>query len=239
MREKRTGGVKTPRFLFINTSMKSFMQFKNHPTVVYGKLQPHDEAKIKENDKIISHFRETGLLSKYEKMSHPNETETLRELMQLKDIMKSASDDDMIFANFAETDEQEMYRKFAKKIGIHLPHDYVSNVLDQTDPILFYLKKHHNRARPEQFANAHRIPFQAAITHTAFHPAFPSGHAFDSYIMEHVLKQLSPNHSAEIEKFTEAMRNSRLHAGLHYPSDNEVSKKLAQDVIENNLIELP
>lgn len=218
--------------------MQRFTEYLNNPKVVYGDLLPHDNAKIREDDPIISHFRKTGLMKQFENMKHPNDNETLRELMHLKQVMSDASDEDLIFANHAETDEQEMYNKFARKIGLKLPQNFLPDILEKVEPILFHLKKYHNRARPEQFAAAHNIPFQTAITHTALHPAYPSGHAFDSYIMNHVLSKLSPSHSDHIKIFTDKMRNSRLHAGLHYPTDNEISRQLANAVIENNLIEV-
>jgi hypothetical protein len=226
-------------FLFINTDMKSFKRYTTENTVSYGKLQPHDEMKIRNDDRIISHFRNSGVLSTYENRKYPNNQETMHELLYLKNRMENVSDDDLLFANHAETDEQEMYRKFADSLGIKLPEDFVSNIMKQVEPILFHLKKHHDRARPEQFAAAHNIPFQTSITHTALHPAYPSGHAFDSHIMEHYLKMLSPEHSSEVEEFCRKMRESRLDAGLHYPSDNVISKDLAHDVIKHKLIQIP
>lgn len=226
-------------FLFINTLMKSFKRFTVENTISYGKLQPHDEAKIREDDKIISHFRNSGILSTYENKKYPSNQETMQELLYLKGRMDNLSDEDRLFASHSETDEQEMYSKFADSLGIILPENFVSNIMKQIEPILFYLKKHHNRARPEQFAAAHNIPFQTSITHSTFHPAYPSGHALDSYIMSHYMKMLSPEHSDEIEEFSRRMRESRLDAGLHYPSDNKISKDLAHDIIKHKLIQIP
>lgn len=219
--------------------MKSFKTYTIENNITYGRLQPKDEAKIRDDDKIIKYFRENGLLSKYENMSHPNNEQTMKELFRLKDIMKSASDEDLNFALTSENDELTMYKKFIQKLNINVPNNFVNELLDNLEPILFYLKKHHNRARPEQFARAHSIPFQTTIPHTALHPAYPSGHALDSFIMAHYLKILSPRQSQEIDNFCGRMRKSRLHAGLHYESDNEMSRKLAQDIIKHNLIEVP
>lgn len=226
-------------FLFIHILMKSFKRFTTENTVSYGKLQPQDELKIKANDNIISYFRDNGLLSKYENMNPPSNEETMQELLYLKDRMSKISDLDLDFASKAETDETEMYRKFADQIEIKLPQNFVSEILNQVESILFYLKKHHDRARPEQFAAVHNVPFQTSITHSTFHPAYPSGHALDSYIMEHFLTLLSPENESDIKEFTKQMRESRLNAGLHYPSDNKISKTLANDIIRHKLIRIP
>ena len=218
--------------------MMSFRTFiSENSSVKYGRLQPHHDAKIDANDKIISTLRSSGVLDSLENASPPSDEHGLREIQHLQDRMKNISDEDLQFAINAETDEQGMYRKFAKSIGLNLPSDYVDKILDQTDPILFHMKKHHNRGRPEQFAREYDIPYQPKITNTAVHPAYPSGHAFDSHIMCHVLTKLKPERQSDIEDFCRRMRESRLNVGLHYPSDNDISEKLAKEVIKTGLID--
>jgi hypothetical protein len=46
------------------------------------------------------------------------------------------------------------------------------------------------------------------------------------------------NKRKEISDFCEKMRMSRVHVGLHYLSDNEMSRILAKDLIESKLIEI-
>lgn len=219
-------------------SFKRFLTSKlNSPK--YGDLLPHHEDKIDPNDKFIKHFKQSGLLNKYENIECPDELTTLQELKFLQDLMQNVSDEDLNFALNAETDEEEMYRKFMKEHGINLPETFISDIMKQTDPILFYMKKYYNRGRPEQFANANKIPFNVAITHTAMHPSYPSGHAFDSYILSNVLKQIAPHKAKEIDMFAKKMRDSRTNVGLHYPSDNVISEVLAKDVLNSGLLTIP
>jgi len=206
--------------------------------VKYGKLTQEDEQKIDESDKIISQFKKNGILQKYKNMKMPSPNETAEEIKELKQIMANATDDDLLFAINAEVNEEKMYFDFAKSHGLHLPPDFIRNIFDQTDPILFYLKKYHNRARPEQFAAANNIPFQVEIASNALHPACPSGHALDSFLMDHFLSKMIKNKRKEISDFCEKMRMSRVHVGLHYLSDNEMSRILAKDLIESKLIEI-
>lgn len=219
-------------------SFKTYLSELFNPN--YGTLQPHDIAKISEDDKFISHFRSNGVLKKLESQLPPDEQATLEELNTLRSIMCSVTPEKLQFALNAEVDETSMYQKFmTNELKIHVSNDFTSNILDQTDPILMYLKKHFNRGRPEQFASANNIPFQVSITHTALHPAYPSGHALDSFVMEHVMKQLAPSKTQEIENFCRQMRESRLNVGLHYPSDNEISKRLANEIIQSGLLNIP
>lgn len=219
--------------------MKYLKSLTNKSNIVYGNLQPHDEAKINVNERITSYFIKTGLMKKYEDMSHPDDEHTLKELMYLKNIMQNASEDDLKFALDAAVDESEMYRKFANSLQIKLPEEFTVKILKQIEPLLFYLKKYHNRARPSQFATKYNIPFQTKLVFAGIHPAYPSGHALDSYIMKYFLTMLSPENSEKIHCFCTNMMNSRLEVGLHYPSDNIISEKLAQDIINHRQIQLP
>lgn len=198
-----------------------------------------DKAKINPKDPIIQHFARTGLLRKYEEMSPPDEEHTIKEINHLLSRMANLSQEQTQFVMRADTDPPSMYHKFAQSIGLNLPTGFAQNIADQTDPILFHLKDYHNRSRPETFAKENNIPFKTAIPHDLTHAAYPSGHALDSYIMSHILRSLRPQHSDAIEEFTRKMRESRLDAGVHYPSDNEISKHLANDIISNKLIQIP
>ena len=219
--------------------MKTFKGFiRESSELPYGDLIRSDDIKASNgNDKLISHFNSSGLMKKYEDLKAPDDTGTLVELNHLNDISKNVTDEDLQFALNAEVDEHKMYRDFIKEQQINLPDTFVDDLLRQVEPILMYLKKHHNRSRPEQFAKENNIPFQVKIAHTALHPAYPSGHAFDSHIMAHYLKRAAPHKAREIEDFARRMRESRLNVGLHYPSDNVISKLLADDVIKSDLIE--
>ena len=219
--------------------MKTFKGFiRESSELPYGDLIRSDDIKASNgNDKLISHFKSTGLMKKYEDLKAPDNAGTLVELNHLNEIGNNVTDEDLQFALNAEVDESKMYRDFIKENEINLPHTFVDDIFKQTDPIVMYLKKYHDRSRPEQFASTNNIPFQVKIAHAALHPAYPSGHAFDSHIMAHYLKRAAPHKAREIEDFARRMRESRLNVGLHYPSDNVISKLLADDVIKSGVIE--
>lgn len=224
-------------FLFINTVMKSFKRYLYETSVPYGEVTP-EINKEDPNDPLTLHFHNTGLMKKYYDMSHPSDEHTMRELNYLKDRMNTISDDDLEFAKNSETDETLSYRKFLLGIGINLPPNIIPDILKQTDSLLFHLKNKHDRGRPEQFAKQYGVPFQTLIPSTALHGAYPSGHALDSYILGHYLGKMFPEKAEQINKFASKMRESRLNVGLHYPSDNEISKQLADDIIKTNMVKV-
>ena len=85
-----------------------------------------------------------------------------------------------------------------------------------------FLKYFFNRARPK-----HIIPdLDVLESETADTPAFPSGHAFQSYYLANYLSQLYPNKKDLFNDIAEKCAMARVYAGLHYPSDNKFSKYL-------------
>lgn len=205
--------------------------------IQYGKLSSSDEKKINFNNDILKFLNKVGGLKDLENIPFPSDEETKDEIDYLKDRMNNISDEEYDFAKKAEKDEQGMYVDFANNVlGLNIEKSFIKKIFDKTNPVLFYLKKHYNRGRPNQYANAFGIDFDVPIDHSAHHPAYPSGHAFDSYLMEHIFSKMNPDKKQEIQDFTKKMRESRLDVGLHFPSDNFISKVLAQKVINTGLL---
>lgn len=219
--------------------MKCFKKYINE-NIAYGKMQPQHEFLIKPENKFLQHFERIGVMDKIKSLTPPCEEGTMRELNYLKDRTDNASQEQIQFANTAEISENELYDKFIREnLGINIPTNFVNSIIDQIDPVIFYFKKYFNRSRPEQFAKKINMPFQYGISAEIKHPAYPSGHALDSYIMEHVMTQLRPDMISQISDFCKNMRESRLDVGLHYPSDNVISKIIAKEIINSGLLEIP
>ena len=88
--------------------------------------------------------------------------------------------------------------------------------------INFY-KKLYNRARPFQVAPQ---IVDALHSTTANTPAYPSGHAFQSYYAAKLLSQWEPTRKKEWGAIAERVANIRIIAGLHYPSDRDFARRL-------------
>ena len=79
-----------------------------------------------------------------------------------------------------------------------------------------------NRARPEQVDKS----IKPIDTSTAKSPAYPAGHAFQSYLLSKKLGRKYPNKKDALEEVAKRCDMCRVQAGLHYPSDGLYSKKL-------------
>ena len=96
---------------------------------------------------------------------------------------------------------------------------------------IFFIKYLFNRARPKQI----NPDLNVLESKTADTPAFPSGHAFQGYYLANYLSNIYPHKTKLLNDIAEKCALARVHAGLHYPSDNQFSKLLV-DYIFNIFI---
>jgi hypothetical protein len=219
-----------------------FLSKSSIDNIVYGDLLDVDKRKVSCSDPIINYFFVTGLINKFFNMTPPpnSSKQTFNELMYLKELTNNVTQSEIDFATKAEVAEKTIYSDFCNNVlNLNCTPDTFKYIFDQSDPILMLLKQHFNRPRPNQLAPYFNIQIKFNVIVDAMHPAYPSGHALDAYLFALIFKKIKPEFSKEIENLSDKMADSRLIAGAHYLSDNLISKKLAEALIENNLIKVP
>jgi len=225
--------------------MQGFRQYNtNNPidNIVYGDLMLDNKSKITCEDKIINYCFATGLINKFFSLVPPKNSsqETINELLFLERVTNNATQEEINFSTLAEIEEKKCYVNFCKnELGLNVTSKFFDKIFNQTDGILMLLKNHFNRPRPYQLAPHYNIQIKFQVPVEAMHPAYPSGHAMDAFYVEKILSSLIPEKSMEINKFCNDMAFSRYIAGVHYPSDNEISKFLCNTLFQNNLIKIP
>ena len=132
--------------------------------------------------------------------------------------------------------EEEMFiesdRGMAKLFSFIIPVSEIEigHKMQSIKEPIFSIKNEINRARPWQVNN--EIKNRALYTDTAETPAFPSGHSAQSYYLALFYSKIFPEKRKELLNLAENIGQSRIAAGLHYPSDHLYSKWL----IDNNYI---
>jgi membrane-associated phospholipid phosphatase len=91
-----------------------------------------------------------------------------------------------------------------------------------TSEIMFY-KIIFNRARPIQVTPE---KLNAPKSTTAYTPAYPSGHAYQSYYAAKLLSKWEPARKKEWDEIAERIAHIRVYMGIHYPSDVEFARHL-------------
>ena len=93
--------------------------------------------------------------------------------------------------------------------------------------VVYGFKYFFNRARPKQIDPS--LP--TLVSKTDDTPAYPSGHALQSYYLAKVLSQRYPDKTEIFERIAEDCANARVYAGLHYPSDNRMSRWIVDHLL--------
>lgn len=210
--------------------------------IKFGNLSLKDKEKTLKKDKISESLVELGLYDKLFDMPPPSNTssQTKHELLQLVKITNKVSESALEFCQNAENDLVQLYVDFLYRYSItEVSKEVLNKVLDQTEPLLYRLKEYYNRPRPNQLAVYYDMNLHVMIeTKAANHPAYPSGHSYESYLMSALLSQAYPKHEEKLMKLAENIGLSRILIGVHYKSDHDFGKYLAKLLIDNDLIAL-
>jgi hypothetical protein len=96
--------------------------------------------------------------------------------------------------------------------------------------IIDHLKFFYNRARPFQIAEHHNIHIDRIITKTHKTPSYPSGHTMYAALAAAILTDDYPEHKTKFDALVDQCGTARVLQGVHYPSDNEASKRIMSTI---------
>ncbi len=156
--------------------------------------------------------------------------ETMEELKYLKEIAKTERTKDAVERIHYENNGGKAHNFFMKEglIDINNYKTIDLMVMIDIDHTYFILerKKHFSRPRPSQLA-----PDLELVISNPKHPAYPSGHASQTYMVALVLAAFDPDNAEIYKQFAVDVAHRREIAGVHYPSDSVAGRKLAVDVL--------
>ena len=149
--------------------------------------------------------------------SIPIYPDNMKETIEVKEFIKNRTKKDIEF--FHLTNKSVVYA--------FLPHVNISYraleklELSVVSTILFF-KYLINRARPEQIDKT-IIPLDKSTART---PAYPAGHAYQAYFLAKFLSKKYPEKREILNKIALECDQTRVKAGLHYPSDGRFAREL-------------
>lgn len=145
------------------------------------------------------------------------ELQRARTPAQVKEMKKHLDYDEVCTAILAATNRKLTRAPKTKALLKHV----------QTDALvaLFHAKKRFNRARPHQLE-----PRLRPAVSVPSHPAYPSNHALQGYLVARTLSLLFPQDSEDLMAVGEQIGREREIAGLHYPSDSKASRALGDEL---------
>jgi acid phosphatase (class A) len=225
--------------------MMNFSQIGDIDSLVYGRpAHKHLETIEKQGSDTstaLGRYLRRGYTIILPPPPRNGSTKTLLELNHIISRMAESTQEEREYAISMDNIENHytMWANEATKLtGKKYDMEWFWHIgMDMGDGFLNYLKVRYNRPRPYQLA-PHFQKKIVPIVKEHRSAAYPSGHAFDAWVFAFLLSDIHPDHADDFEAIASRLSDSRMIAGLHYPSDLEAGKAAAYYAVENNLIEV-
>lgn len=135
-------------------------------------------------------------------------------------VKKMVENRDYSDIDFFKLTDEHVGHAFAEHV--EESSDELRDMFSHTTPVILVIKYLINRARPYQIDNS----IDYIDTDTGRTPAMPAGHAYQAYYLSKVLSKKYPEKEELFKKIAKRCDECRVKAGIHYPSDGKLSKKL-------------
>ena len=122
----------------------------------------------------------------------------------------------------------QLFFKVLQQNGVHVSMKNLDQIANQIRPTIVKLKNHFNAPRPSQVARKLGLSFKGDYLRSAQTPSYPSGHTAQAYYLAYVLSDSYPQLKSILFETAETVAQSRIDRGVHFPSDIQGGKLLAQ-----------
>lgn len=143
--------------------------------------------------------------------------------VEAQEVMRRVKNRSMNEVSIFKESDAGVHKVFSYIVG--RPESEVRLIAARQNIFLFFLKYLFNRPRPYQVLP--EIKENMLESKTGDTPAYPAGHTYQAYLVAKHYARMYPEKSRLLYRTAENIGQSRIAAGIHYPSDHEFSKKLA------------
>ena len=137
--------------------------------------------------------------------------------------------------HFLDVGMELLFDKVLIDNGYPSQKKYIKKQKKKNKDIVHYYKDFFNRKRPWELAQDLGIDWKGDDSEmgTVDSPSYPSGHTTQAYYIAHVLSEKYPELRDEIFEIANMVSESRIDRGVHFPSDCEAGKILAQKIFDS------
>ena len=157
----------------------------------------------------------------------PSELERILELPTIQDKVRS-DDTNPVLKNALDKRIVDLFDIVLTKSGFTGNRSTIKKLKKEIKPIIKHHKKHFNIDRPYELAEKLGLPFSYNDLESAKTRSYPSGHAAQAYYIAEKLSKMYPSVSSHLFQIADMVADSRLNAGVHFPSDIAAGKELAK-----------
>ncbi len=151
--------------------------------------------------------------------------ETRAELMELQDRLELGTNNKEMLDKW-DLDLVAPFVKYLKDNNLRYDKELLNDIINASTVVMLKQKYLFDRPRPGIVAKDMGLPLSPLKSGTADSPAYPSGHSGQSKLIALYLTGLYRDHSNSFLDLAEECGQSRLNAGVHYPSDHEAGVEL-------------
>ena len=204
--------------------------------VTYGNL---NQTLLKEMQKQCIADEVIPILDKEykDKITPPkNSSETTKdELNSMVEKVANITDD-------VNTEHYRRFKRYDKNLIQTIASTFMTKGIDVEEiclsvnsdiaPTIVKLKQKYQRPRPNQLAEYYKLSLFPYNTYSGHTPSYPSGHTLQAYCMLNVVGNKYPQSYDFCKKMIDDIAYSRVYLGLHYPSDNDASFLIGQEILK-------
>lgn len=111
--------------------------------------------------------------------------------------------------------------------------ELIVSIVKDTQNLIYRLKFHHQRPRPFQLAQYHKLKLFPYKSHSAHTPSYPSGHTIQAMVILNVIGNKYPTEYQYCKELIEDIAYSRIFLGVHYPSDNDGGREIGKAILKH------
>ena len=157
----------------------------------------------------------------------PPKEERLKELPYI--IQKHQNPDfDSELQKLLDKKVSKLFNLLVTNAGYPDSFQKIKNAKNSIKPIIKLHKNYFESMRPNELASSLGIDFPHNYLESAQSRSYPSGHTTQAFYLAHILSEEYPELAEGFYDLAQMVADSRVEHGVHFPSDNEGGKILAQ-----------
>lgn len=211
------------------TYVKAIEEAQDVSTIRFGEPTAKQHRNMQEDHSLIPIDSDERLL---EDPPTNDSGETRVELMELQDRLDLERNAKEMLDKW-DVDLLIPFVDYLKENNLSYKKTILNDIIHDSTVVILKQKYLYNRPRPYQINEMIGVKMNHIISKTANSPAYPSGHSTQSRLIAMYLGSVHTDHAESLLELAEECGQSRLNAGVHYPSDHEAGVELAQILFDS------